>query len=169
MSHSNSDNAPPLRLRPGARLALVASTYHGDLIARMVASARATLQEAGLERGHLWELSAPGAFEIPLIARRLAGRRDVDAVLCFGLVLRGETDHDRYISHAVARGLLQASLDTDTPILFGILTPNTMAQAEMRARTRAEGGLDKGREVALAAIHTLATLERTDGPHAWQA
>lgn len=159
--------AAPPRLRPGVRIALVSSSYHGDLIQRMVQSARETLAEAGLEPGHLWELTAPGAYELPLIARRLAARRDVDAVLCFGLVLRGETDHDRYIAQAVASRIMDASMQTDTPILFGVLTPNTIGQAEARVRRRSEGGLDKGREVALAAIATLATLDQTDGPHAW--
>jgi 6,7-dimethyl-8-ribityllumazine synthase len=92
------------------------------------------------------------------VARRLAQRADVDAVLCFGLVLRGETDHDRYISNAVATRLLDASLETDTPILFGVLTPNDLEQAERRALPRERGGLDKGREVAVAAVEVLAAL-----------
>jgi len=146
------------RLPEGARIAIVASTYHGELIALMRASARRVLVAAGLAERDLVEIEVPGAFELPLVARRLARRADVDAVLCFGLVLRGETDHDRYISNAVATRLLDASLETDTPILFGVLTPNDLEQAERRAMPRERGGLDKGREVAVAAVEVLAAL-----------
>jgi 6,7-dimethyl-8-ribityllumazine synthase len=152
----------PQTLPPGTRIAICSSTYHGALIDLMRASARRVLAAAGVAEADILEVAVPGAFELPIVARRCALRPDVHAVLCFGLVLRGETDHDRYISHAVAQGLVSVSLETDTPVLFGVLTPNDLQQAERRARPREQGGLDKGREVATAAVEVLAALRKVD-------
>ena len=130
----------------------------------MVESARVTLLERGLAEEGFEEHLVPGAFELPLAAQRLARREDVDAVLAFGLVLKGETDHDRHIARAVVDALMRIGLETDTPVLLGLLTCPSLAHAERRARTAAEGGLDKGREVALAAVHLLACPVREDSP-----
>lgn len=125
----------------------------------MAASALRTLLDHGLEERDFIDVRVPGAFELPLVARRLAVRDDVDAVLCFGLVLRGETTHDRYVAGAAMQGILQASFETDKPILFGVLTCDSLEQARARALPAAEGGKhDKGREVALAAIDTLDAM-----------
>lgn len=159
--HDPSDSGPA-PLPKGVRVAVAASTYHGELIDTMKASAKERLAAAGLRADDWLEVAVPGAFELPIVARRLAARDDVDAVLCFGLVLRGDTDHDRYISSAVSTRLVDASFETHTPILFGVLTPNNVGQARRRARTRDEGGLDKGREVADAAIGVLRALEDAD-------
>lgn len=153
----NESASTALRLRPGARVGAVVSTYHADLTGAMLASAQRTLSDAGLAEDDLLAVEVAGSFELPLVARRLAIREDVDAVLCFGLVLKGETSHDVYISHAVSQGILQVSLDTDKPVLFGVLTCDTLEQAEERAR----GAHDKGAEVARAAISTLTALEET--------
>lgn len=150
------------RLSPGRRIATVVSSYHLELTGAMAASAAATLRQAGLGEGDLLEFEAPGAYELPILAQALAARADVDAVLCFGLVLRGETDHDRYISAAVAEALQRVGLDARKPVLFGVLTCNTLEQAQARARLAVDGGLDKGREVARAAIGALATLEQIE-------
>ena len=91
-------------------------------------------------------------------------RHDIDAVLCFGLVLKGETTHDHWVAHAATQGILEASLETDTPILFGVLTCNDLDQAKARALPAEKGGReDKGREVARAAIGVLAALDVADG------
>jgi len=161
-SPNDAHDDGPLALPSGARVAVAASTYHGELVGAMTASARARLLAAGLAEGDWLEVAVPGAYELPIVARRLAARDDVDAVLCFGLVVRGDTDHDRYISNAVSTRLVDASFETDTPILFGVLTPNNVGQARRRARTREDGGLDKGREVADAAIGVLRALAEAD-------
>lgn len=147
---------------PGVRFAAVVSTYHHDVTGAMLASAVATLRAAGVDTRDLTEVRVPGAFELPLAAQRLA-ESGVDAVLCFGLVLKGETEHDRHIATAVAQGLMQVGLELDVPVCFGVLTCATLEQARRRARTLAEGGLDKGREVALAAIETLRALHDLAG------
>lgn len=164
MAKSSSDPKPTgdLALPAGARIACVHSTYHADLIERMLDSARSVLSEAGLGDADRLEVSVPGAFELPIVAQRLAQRTDVYAVLCFGLVLRGETDHDRYISSSVASALQTIGLETKTPVLFGLLTPNTLEQARARALPEDEGGQDKGREVARAAVEVLVALERAE-------
>ena len=162
-SNPRGPETAPASLPDKARVGFVVSTYHRDLTGAMAESAREVLVAAGHDPERILELTAPGAFELPLIARELARRDDVQAVLAFGLILKGETDHDRYIGAAVAQGLMQAGLETKTPVLFGVLTCNTLEQAQARARRSADGGLDKGREVALAAIETLRSLERAHG------
>ena len=150
-------------LPAGTRIAAVVSTFHHEITGAMLASASDALGEAGLASEDLFEVRVPGAFELPILARRLAGRADVDAVLCFGLVLKGETEHDRYIAGAVASALAQTALETATPVLFGVLTCDTPEQAQVRARRDADGGLDKGREVAWAAIEVLHALRHAEG------
>ncbi|MCZ6596558.1 MAG: 6,7-dimethyl-8-ribityllumazine synthase [Planctomycetota bacterium] len=163
MSRDDHNEPRTHRLRPGVRIAAVVSTYHHDVTGTMLDSAADTLEAAGLAPGSLHEILVPGSFEMPLVAGRLARRADVDAVLCFGLVLKGETEHDRYIAAAVSEGLMRVALDADKPVLFGVLTCSTLEQARARARREVDGGLDKGREVARAAIALLAALEEADG------
>ena len=158
MARAQETREPPARLPPGTRLACVVSDYHREITDQMRESAVETLREAGLGEGDLLDARVPGAFELPLVAQRLALRRDVAAVLCFGLLLRGETEHDRIIADAVALGLMQISLATETPILFGVLTCATLDQARQRALSERDGGFDKEREVALAAIGVLRSL-----------
>lgn len=154
-----SARVPDAALPPGTRIGVVASGYHAELVDAMLRSAARTLSEAGLAEGDLVRVEAPGAFELPLIARRLALRDDLACVLCFGLVLKGETDHDRYIADAVAHALQRVALDSDKPVLFGVLSCDTLEQARARALPTAEGGThDKGREVARAALGALAAL-----------
>src|SRR5262245_30758948 len=160
MSRAREKRLPTAHPLPkGMSIACVVSTYHAEITGAMLASALAALTEAGIRRESVVVVRAPGAFELPILARRLAQRLDVAAVLCFGLVLKGETDHDRYLAEACAQGLMRVALDEDTPVLFGVLTCDTTEQAERRARSEALGGLDKGREVALAALEVLAALE----------
>jgi len=159
---NDDPDAPAWSLPDGARIGAVVSTFHSQLTRAMCASAQAELAAAGLAEEDFLVLEAPGAFELPLIARRLAIREDISAVLCFGLVLKGETTHDRYVSDAAARGILQVSMDTDKPVLFGVLTCDTLEQAKARALPADEGGdptRDKGRELARAAMATIAALE----------
>jgi len=153
---------PPPGLPKGTRIACAASTYHEDVVNEMLASALETLSAAGIERESVRVVAVPGAFELPIVARRLCARRDIAAVLCFGLVLRGETEHDLYLAQACAQGLMRVALETDTPVLFGVLTCSTLEQARARARRASRGGLDKGREVAEAALAVLAALQEAE-------
>jgi 6,7-dimethyl-8-ribityllumazine synthase len=149
--------------RPGARIGIVVSRYHEELTGAMLDSARRELALAGVEEKNHLVVWVPGAFELPLVARALAQRVDVDAVLCLGLILKGETEHDRYVAQGVVHGVVQAGLQTDKPVLFGVLTCSTIEQARSRALPADRGGReDKGREVARAAIETLAALDRVE-------
>jgi 6,7-dimethyl-8-ribityllumazine synthase len=165
MARPVSDPTPALHaLRPGARVGAVVSTYHVELTRAMAASARRVLVEAGLDEDGLLVLEVGGAFELPLVARRLAVRDDVDAVMCFGLVLKGETSHDLHIAQAAAAGIQRAAMETDTPVLFGVLTCDTLEQARARATPASEGGrLDKGAEVARAALAAMAAMRAAPG------
>jgi 6,7-dimethyl-8-ribityllumazine synthase len=158
MPLGRTDSAERPRLRRPARIAAVVSRYHPEITGGMFDSARETLTDAGLPPEDLLRIDAPGSYELPLIAQTLARRPDVDAVLCFGLVLKGETDHDGYIASAVSQGLMRVALEQQKPVLFGVLTCSTLAQARARAQRRAAGGLDKGAEVAQAAVETLNAL-----------
>ncbi len=166
MVRPNESRARAERVPRGTRIACVLSTYHADVTEEMGRAARETLLAAGLAPRNWREVRVSGAFELPLVARALARRADVDAVLAFGLVLRGETDHDRHIAAAVSQGLMAAGLETGKPILFGVLTCASIEQARARARRSRSGGRDKGGEVARAAIGVLEALSQVARPRA---
>lgn len=148
--------------RPGLRVGAVVSRFHEDLTGAMLRSAESELRLSGME-DDVHVVWAPGAFELPLIARRLARRKDIDAVMCFGLVLTGETTHDHWVSMGATQGMQMAMMETGKPILFGVLTCQTLEQATSRALPESEGGKeDKGREVARAAVASLIALEECD-------
>lgn len=165
MARPDSDRSQSAlsRLPANARVVAIVSSYHAEITGGMAASAKATLIARGLDADRWEEVTAPGAYELPILAKRAVARADVDAVLCFGLVLKGETPHDVYISQAVADGLMRVGLDAGKPVLFGLLTCNTLEQAQRRGRTEAEGGLDKGREVATACAEVLRGLTEIGG------
>jgi 6,7-dimethyl-8-ribityllumazine synthase len=159
MALDNKSAVSPGRLPAGARVAVVVSDYHQELTGAMLKSAAGELANAGLAQDDLEVVWVPGAFELPIVAQRFARRGDIHAVLCFGLVLSGETTHDRWVSEGATVGIQQVALATDTPVLFGVLTCQTLEQARARALPADQGGThDKGREVARAAIGVLAAL-----------
>jgi 6,7-dimethyl-8-ribityllumazine synthase len=158
MSSSSTLPAATRRLPAGTRVAAVVSSYHADLVGLMLESAREALIAADLRPAALRIETAPGSFELPLLAQALAEREDVDAVLCFGLVLRGETSHNEHVARAAADGILRVSLEQRKPVLFGVLTCDDLAQARARATRARDGGLDKGAEVARAAIESILAL-----------
>ncbi len=96
--------------RPGARIAFVVSTFHHDLTGAMQRSAQRELEASGLRPEDLPVVTVPGSFELPVVARRLARRPDVDAVICLGLVLKGETTHDLHVAQGASQGIQQVML-----------------------------------------------------------
>ncbi|MCY2961235.1 MAG: 6,7-dimethyl-8-ribityllumazine synthase [Planctomycetota bacterium] len=144
-------------------MGIVVASFHEELTGAMADSAESELLACGLDGDDVIVVRVPGSFELPIVARRLAASGEVDAVLCFGLVLRGETEHDRWVAEGCVHGLMQASLETDVPIHLGVLTCATMEQARARALPLELGGReDKGREVARAAIETLLALDEIE-------
>jgi 6,7-dimethyl-8-ribityllumazine synthase len=153
-----------LRLPEGSRIFAVVSRYHVELTGTMLESARAELLRAGLEERNLGVVWVPGSFELPLVARRVALRDDVDGVVCFGLVLKGETPHNEYIAQAATLGIARAAFEADTPIGFGLLTCDSLEQARARALPAERGGVhDKGREVARAVVGQIQAMREAKG------
>src|SRR5262249_61176306 len=119
--------------------------------------AAGAVAEAGAAEGSVQIVDVPGAYEIPQAARAAAETGAFDAIVCLGCVIRGETPHFDYISSSVAHGITAAAGDTGVPMAFGVLTTNTLEQAEERAGPNDE---NKGREAAAAAIEMAALYRR---------
>jgi 6,7-dimethyl-8-ribityllumazine synthase len=136
-------------------MAAVVAGFHRDIAERLLEGARMRLSESGLPEERLDARWVPGAFETPLAAQHLAKSGRYVAILALGAVVRGETPHFTYVCEAVASGLLRVSLDTGVPCAFGILTCDTLAQAE--ARAGGEVG-NKGEEAADAAVAMVNLL-----------
>ena len=136
------------------RLALIVSQFNPEVTHGLRDGALAYLSENGVSIAPEHIYPAPGAFEIPLLAKRLA-QADFDGVICLGCVIKGDTAHFEYISEAAAHGLMQAGLETGKPITFGILTTYTDEQAILRSRKDEH---NKGREAAAACLEALAVL-----------
>ena len=147
----------------GMRLVVVAARFNEHVTTRLLEGARATVASRGGARD-LDVYWVPGAFEIPLVAKRLAATGEIDAVICLGAVVRGGTPHFEYVAGACATGVETAALETGVPMAFGVLTTDDEQQALDRA-----GGRDgnKGAEAALTAIEMVALLRslpsRADG------
>ena len=136
------------------RLALVVSQFNPEVTLGLRDGALAYLGENGIMIAPDNVYLAPGAFEIPLIAKRLA-QSGFDGVICLGCVIKGDTAHFEYISEATAHGLMQVGLETGKPITFGILTTYTEEQAILRSRKDEH---NKGREAAAACLEALNTI-----------
>ena len=145
-----------LECAPGdKRFAIVASKFNHEIVERLVAGAKDALRRHGIADGAVDLAWVPGAFEIPLVAQKLASSNGYLAVICLGAVIRGDTDHYDYVCDAATNGILQAGLTTGVPVLFGVLTCDTEEQAFDRAGGKAG---NKGADVALAAIEMANLL-----------
>ena len=134
------------------RFGLVVADWNRELTDVLSAGAYETLLRHGAKDEHIFRNTVPGAFELTLGAQLLAQHEEIDAVICLGVVIQGETKHDDYINHAVAQGLTQVGLKFNKPIIFGLVTTNTLEQAW--DRTGGRHG-NKGVEAAVAAIQML--------------
>jgi 6,7-dimethyl-8-ribityllumazine synthase len=144
----------------GLRIAIVVSRYHEFVTERLTTGASAALAAAGVADADVTLVRVPGAFEIPLAARQVAERRNVQAVVCLGCLIRGETPHFEYIASAVSRGLTDAAAATGIPMTFGVLTTNSAEEALARA---GEGPSNKGWEAAAAAVEMATLVARLPG------
>ena len=132
---------------------IVVADWNRDITHALYEACVETLTKHGVKEENLKIAQVPGAFELPSGARILVGREKLDAVICLGCVIKGETQHDEYINNAVATGLMNLSITTGRPFIFGLLTPNTHEQALDRA-----GGKhgNKGVEAAVTALRMAA-------------
>jgi 6,7-dimethyl-8-ribityllumazine synthase len=140
----------------GRRFAIVAARFNEVVVQHLVEGAEACLAKHGVDTDDVDLAWTPGAFEVPMVARRLAETGAYDAVICLGAVVRGETSHFDYVAGAAATGIREAAVATGVPVIFGILTTETFAQAVDRA-----GGKhgNKGWDAALAAMEMAGLLE----------
>ena len=140
----------------GMKIGIVAARFNGFVVERLADGAMAAFDECGVRREDIDLVRVPGAFEIPWIANRLAESGRYDAVLCLGAVIRGETAHFDYVAGECSRGVAEVGLRTGVPVIFGVLTTDTVEQAIERAGTKAG---NKGREAALVALEMVDLLK----------
>ncbi len=134
------------------KVALVASRFNEFIVSKLISGAVDGLKRHNVADDDITLAWVPGAFEIPLIASKLAKSRKYDAVICLGAVIRGATSHYDYVCNEVSKGVAHVSLETGIPVLFGVLTTDTIEQAIERAGTKAG---NKGYDCALSAIEMV--------------
>jgi 6,7-dimethyl-8-ribityllumazine synthase len=139
------------------RVAIVAARFNDFIVASLLKGARATWHERGGATQNLTGVRVPGAFELPVVARKLAASGRYDAVVALGCVIRGDTPHFDYVAGEAARGLPLAGLETGVPVIFGVLTVESLEQALERAATTAG---NKGGEAMDGALEMAAVMAR---------
>jgi 6,7-dimethyl-8-ribityllumazine synthase len=141
----------------GMKFALVQALFNQGYTSPLANHAAARLRHLGALPKDILSSTVPGAFELPLAAKELAGTNLYDAVICIGAVIRGETNHYDLVCESAASGILRAGMDTGVPVIFGVITCDTLEQA----RERCDGGpKDAGIHAAEAAIHMASLLQR---------
>jgi 6,7-dimethyl-8-ribityllumazine synthase len=141
----------------GLKFGIVTARFNELLSSRLLAGAKDALIRHGVAEGDIDEAWVPGAFEIPLVAGKMAASGRYDAVIALGVVIRGGTPHFDYVASEVSKGVAKVSLDSGVPVMFGVITADTIEQAVERAGTKAG---NKGWEAAEAAIE-MANLVRS--------
>ncbi len=141
----------------GLKIAIVAARFNEFITTKLVAGARDTLVRHSVADEDITLAWVPGAFEIPLVAKKLAKSGEYDAVICVGAVIRGSTSHYYYVCAEVSKGIACVSLETEIPVLFGVLTTDTIEQAIERAGTKAG---NKGSDCAMSALELVGLLKQ---------
>ena len=144
----------------GARFALLVSRFNEFVTGKLLAGAVDALTRHGVAEDDIDVVWSPGSFEIPLLAKRLAGSGAYAAVVCLGAVIRGGTDHYEYVASEVSKGVAQVSLETAVPCIFGVLTCDTLEQAVERSGAKAG---NKGSDAAVAAVEMTNLLAQLPG------
>lgn len=141
----------------GLKIAIVVSRFNEFITTRLLSGAEDALKRHGVNENDITVAWVPGAFEIPLVAKKFAASGKFDAVITLGTVIRGATPHFDYVSNEVAKGVAAAGMETGTPVIFGVLTTDTIEQAIERAGTKAG---NKGWEAAVSAIEMANLLKQ---------
>jgi 6,7-dimethyl-8-ribityllumazine synthase len=144
----------------GARFAVVAARFNASVSDALLEGALATLAEHGVPEDHISVVRVPGAFEIPITAKRLAASGRFEAIVALGAVVRGGTPHFEYVAGECARGISRVALEENVPVIFGVLTTDNDEQA--RARAGGQEG-NKGCEAAIAGLEMVTLLRRLEG------
>lgn len=143
----------------GARLAIVAGRFNSFVVDHLVNGALDCLLRHGARAQDIDVIQAPGAYELPLVVQRVAAKKQHDAIIALGAVIRGGTPHFDYVAGECSKGLASVSLQYDVPVAFGVLTVDTIEQAIERAGTKAG---NKGVEAAMSAIEMINLLKGLD-------
>jgi len=136
----------------GRKIGIVVSRFNSFISEKLLEGAIDSLVRSGVNTGDIVVARVPGAFEIPLVAQKMAKSGRHDAVICLGAIIRGATPHFDYVAGEVSKGTAQVMLDAGIPVLFGVLTTETIEQAIERAGTKAG---NKGSDVAIAALEMV--------------
>lgn len=144
----------------GLSLAIVVSRFNRLVTERLLAGAQDAIARHGVDGEKVDVAWVPGSIELPLVARRLAERRRYDAIVCLGAVIRGETPHFDHVANQAAAGISRVALDTGVPVVFGVITANTLEQALERAGGKAG---NKGYDAVVTAIEMANLLEGLEG------
>jgi 6,7-dimethyl-8-ribityllumazine synthase len=142
---------------PDARYAIVVSLWNHEFTSRLADGAVEALTEAGA--GEIATFNVPGAFELPVACQKAAQSGDFDAVIALGVVIRGDTPHFEYVAGQAAAGIMQASLLTGVPVMFGVITADNVEQVEKRCGDKAD---NKGYEAALSAVEMVNLFREMD-------
>lgn len=145
---------------PAGRFALVAARFNGFVVDQLVSGATDALNRHGVSEDRIDLFLVPGSFEIPLVAQKLGRGGKYAAVVCLGCVIRGDTDHYDHVAGAAASGIAQAALNSGVPVIFGVLTCDTLEQAIHRAGAKAG---NKGFEAAVAAVEMVNLMKKLPG------
>jgi 6,7-dimethyl-8-ribityllumazine synthase len=145
---------------PAGRFAVVAARFNAAVVDALLAGSLDAFRRHGVADDVIDVIRVPGSFEIPVVARRLAETKRYAAVVCLGAVIKGDTDHYDHVSAAATNGVLQASVQTGVPVIFGVLTCDTLEQAVNRAGGKAG---NKGFEAAVTAVEMANLLARLPG------
>lgn len=146
-------------LSEGKKFALVVSRFNDFITDRLVSGAMDALERSGAKEADIEIVKVPGAFEIPMVAKKLAVKGKYNAIICLGTVIRGATPHFEYVSAEVSKGIAQVGLDTEVPVIFGIITSDTIEQAIERAGTKAG---NRGWNAAMSAVEMVNLIEAID-------
>ncbi len=138
------------------KIAIVASRFNEFIVSKLISGAEDGLKRHNVKDENITLAWVPGAFEIPLVAKKLAKTGKYDAVICLGAVIRGATSHYDYVCNEVSKGIASVSLETGIPVLFGVVTTENIEQAIERAGTKAG---NKGYDCALSAIEMIHLLK----------
>ena len=156
MTRAGSSSALPDLDGSGLRIAVIGARFNDHIVTKLRDGALRGLERLGVADSDITEAWVPGAFELPLAAKALAATGKVDAVVCLGTVIRGDTPHFDYVCAEAARGLQDAQMSTGVPVMFGVLTVNT----EQQALERSGPGIDnKGDEAAIGAVEMALLLK----------
>ncbi|MCS7281231.1 MAG: 6,7-dimethyl-8-ribityllumazine synthase [Desulfobacterota bacterium] len=140
----------------GFRFAIVVSRFNSFITDRLLEGALDALRRNGAEEKDIEVYKTPGSFEIPLVAKLLAKRKDIDGIICLGAIIKGDTPHFHYVATEVAKGIAITSLESLKPIAFGIVTSETIEQAIERAGTKSG---NKGYDAAITVIEMVNLLK----------